>query len=93
MREPKVQTGKRTMVYMATSLAITAGGLLVCYLLFNIKPVEGKTLNAILARRLSGPGPWAINCPHYNSIRRSASCRSRPGGIHRRSTGHVEHGH
>jgi len=49
MREPKVQTGKRTMVYLAASLAITAGGLLVCYLLYSIKPVEGRTLNAILA--------------------------------------------
>ena len=49
MREPKVQTGKRTMVYLAASLAITAGGLLICYLLFSIKPVEGRTLNAILA--------------------------------------------
>src|SRR6185503_3087678 len=27
MREPKVQTGKRTMVLMAVSLAVTAGGL------------------------------------------------------------------
>jgi amino acid transporter len=49
MRDPKVQTGKRTMVYMATSLAVTAGGLFLCYLLFDIKPVEGKTLNAALA--------------------------------------------
>ena len=49
MREPKVQTGKRTMVYLAASLAITAGGLFVCYLLYSIKPVEGRTLNAILA--------------------------------------------
>ncbi len=49
MREPKVQTGKRTMVYLAASLAITAGGLLICYLLYSIRPVEGRTLNAILA--------------------------------------------
>ena len=49
MREPRVQTGKRTMVYLATSLAITAAGLLFCYSLFAIKPVEGRTLNAILA--------------------------------------------
>lgn len=49
MREPKVQTGKRTMVYLAASLAITAGGLFICYLLYSIKPVEGRTLNAILA--------------------------------------------
>jgi putative nucleotidyltransferase with HDIG domain len=32
MKDPKVQTGKRTMLYMALSLAITAGGLFVCYL-------------------------------------------------------------
>jgi K+ transporter len=37
------------MVYLATSLAVTAGGLLLCYSLFQIKPVEGRTLNAILA--------------------------------------------
>ncbi len=49
MREPKVQTGKRTMVYLAVSLAVTASGLLFCYALFSIAPVEGRTLNAILA--------------------------------------------
>src|SRR5271157_4704887 len=32
MREPRVRTGKRTMAYMATSLAVTAGGLFLCYL-------------------------------------------------------------
>ena len=51
MREPKVQTGKRTMVYLAVSLAVTASGLLFCYALFSIKPIEGRTLNAILADR------------------------------------------
>ena len=51
MREPKVQTGKRTMVYLAVSLALTASGLLFCYALFSIAPVEGRTLNAILADR------------------------------------------
>lgn len=52
MRDPKVKTGKRTMVYMASSLAITAGGLFLCYLLFDVKPVEGRTLNAVLADNL-----------------------------------------
>jgi hypothetical protein len=33
MREPRVRTAKRTMLYMAVSLAFTAAGLLVCYLL------------------------------------------------------------
>ncbi|SPD76397.1 Amino acid permease-associated region [uncultured Desulfobacterium sp.] len=49
MRDPKVQTGKRTMAYMAVSLALTAGGLLVCYCLFDIKPVQGRTMNAVLS--------------------------------------------
>ncbi|MBM3312069.1 MAG: APC family permease [Candidatus Aminicenantes bacterium] len=49
LREPRANTGKKTMVYMAVSLAFTASGILVCYLLLNVKPVEGRTLNAILA--------------------------------------------
>ena len=49
MSEPKVQTGKRTMLYLAVSLAVTAAGLLFCYALFDIKPTAGRTLNAILA--------------------------------------------
>ena len=52
MREPRVQTGKRTMIYMATSLAFTAGVLFLCYALMDVKPVEGKTLNAVLANNL-----------------------------------------
>lgn len=48
LREPRVQTGKRTMVYMATSLAVTVFGLMLAYLLFEVRPMEGKTLNAVL---------------------------------------------
>ncbi len=40
MREPRVATGKRTMRYMAFSLALTAGGLMLAYLLLNIGPAE-----------------------------------------------------
>jgi amino acid transporter/predicted HicB family RNase H-like nuclease len=61
MREPKVHTGKRTMLYMATSLALTAGGLFLCYLLFEVRPLSGRTLNAILADSLFEKwhfGPW-----------------------------------
>ena len=57
MREPKVRTGKRTMAYMASSLAVTAGGLMVCYLLWRVVPTEGKTLNAILASAMFGKWP------------------------------------
>jgi len=57
MREPRVKTGKRTMVYMATSLAFTAGILFICYALVGIKPVDGKTLNAVLADGLFAHWP------------------------------------
>jgi len=57
MREPRVQTGKRTMLYMATSLAFTAGILLLCYLLIGVKPVEGRTLNSVLADTLFSGWP------------------------------------
>jgi amino acid transporter len=61
MREPRVQTGKRTMVYMATSLAFTAASLFMCYELWKLAPVEGKTLNTVLAEAIFGGwtgGPW-----------------------------------
>ncbi len=48
MREPKVHTARRTMTYMSISLALTAGGILVCYLLFRVVPAPGKTMNAVL---------------------------------------------
>jgi amino acid transporter len=57
MREPRVQTGKRTMLYMSTSLAFTAGGLFLCYLLLKVMPAHGRTLNAILADAVFGNWP------------------------------------
>jgi amino acid transporter len=53
MREPRVETGKRTMVYMGASLAFTATGLLLAYLLWQVTPVPGKTMNAVLVERLT----------------------------------------
>ena len=53
LREPRVQTGKRTMNYMAISLALTAGGLILCYLLADVHHVEGLTLNAVLIKKLA----------------------------------------
>jgi amino acid transporter len=59
MREPRVETGKRTMLYMGTSLAFTASGLLLCYLLWRITPVSGKTMNAVLVDTLTAGLPFA----------------------------------
>ncbi len=58
LREPRAQTGKKTMVYMAASLAFTAAGILVCYLLLGVAPIAGKTLNAVLAEGVFGG--WKI---------------------------------
>jgi hypothetical protein len=51
MREPRVATAKKTMLYMALSLAFTAGGLMVAYLLLGIQHAEGKTMNQILTEK------------------------------------------
>jgi len=48
LREPRVKTGKRTMTYMAFSLAFTVMGLMFAYLLYGVSHVPGKTLNAVL---------------------------------------------
>ena len=48
LKEPRVRTGKLTMLYMAASLAFTAGGIILLYLLWHATPVEGSTLNAVV---------------------------------------------
>src|SRR5437588_3017127 len=54
MREPRVATGKRTMVYMSTSLALTAGRIILAYLLVGVHHVAGKTMNWTLAQLFAG---------------------------------------
>ena len=54
MREPRVLTGKRTMVYMAVSLSVTAGGIILGYLLMGVHHVPGKTMNYVLAQMVAG---------------------------------------
>ena len=59
MREPKVHTGKRTMIYMAVSLSLVAAGLIVCYLLWGVTYVAGKTSNAVLVEKVAAGFPAA----------------------------------
>ncbi|MEK7348081.1 MAG: APC family permease [Candidatus Eisenbacteria bacterium] len=54
LREPKTETAKVTMRYMAISLALIASGILVNYLLYQVSHVPGKTLNAVLWRAVLG---------------------------------------
>jgi len=66
MREPRVRTAKRTMLLMATSLAITASGILLAYLLLHVLPEKpavpggsAPTMNGLLSARFVGHGALA----------------------------------
>ena len=59
LQEPRVENGKRTMLYMASSLAFTAGGILLCDLLNRVPFETGKTLNASLWEQLTRG--WSIS--------------------------------
>jgi amino acid transporter len=54
LREPRVVTGKWTMLYMATSLSFTAAGFILLYLLWQPVPTVGQTLNAIVFHSILG---------------------------------------
>ena len=54
MQEPRVRTARRAMIYTSVSLAVIAGGILVCYLLVQATPIPGQTMNAVLAQRFAG---------------------------------------
>ena len=56
LAQPRVRTGKWTMFYMAISLSITAGGILFLYLLWQVHPIKGMTLNAVAFRFILGQG-------------------------------------
>ncbi|MFC1522616.1 APC family permease [Elusimicrobiota bacterium] len=57
LREPRVITGKKTLRYMAISLAFVAGGILINYVLNDVTPVAGRTLNASLFASLTASWP------------------------------------
>lgn len=54
LREPRVHTGKKAMLYMAVSLSFIAGGIILGYVLNDVRPVPGKTLNAVLIETIVG---------------------------------------
>ena len=53
LRDPKVLTAKKTMKYMAISLSVTVMGLMLAYILFDVRDTPGKTMNAILFESLT----------------------------------------
>jgi amino acid transporter len=46
LAEPRVKTGKATMMAVAASLALMASGIILMYLLWDVEHIPGKTLNA-----------------------------------------------
>ncbi|MDE2148366.1 MAG: APC family permease [Gammaproteobacteria bacterium] len=62
LAEPRARTGKLTMLYMAASLAFTAGGIILLYLLWQVTPQPGQTLNAVVFGKIIGSlglgDPW-----------------------------------
>jgi amino acid transporter len=53
LREPKVDTARKTMLLMAISLSFMVLGLMICYMLFNVQLNTHKTLNAVLLDNLT----------------------------------------
>ncbi len=58
LAEPRVKTGKMTMLYIAISLSIVAAGITLLYLLWNAVPTPGETLNAVVFSKILGGSPW-----------------------------------
>jgi len=77
LREPRVQTGKRTMLYMAVSLTLTAAGLLCCYALLTSNPfLAGRsTLSLPIPRSLTG---LSGACSPLSLFCRKGRCSSLP---------------
>jgi len=78
LAEPRVKTGKITMLYMAMSLAFTAGGIILLYLLWEAKPVEGQTLNAAPSSRAWDGIPGSTGRCCGRSWRWRGGCCSSP---------------
>lgn len=63
LAEPRVKTGSWTMLYMAVSLSVVAGGIILLYLLWDAHAVAGQTLNAVVFRNILAEsiyGPWGV---------------------------------
>lgn len=58
LREPKVANAKRTMLYMAVSLAVMASGIILGYLLTDSRPTPFRVMNAVLAEKVFGA--WSL---------------------------------
>ncbi|MBL8473036.1 MAG: APC family permease [Rhodocyclaceae bacterium] len=58
LAEPRVETGRWTMFYMAASLAFMAGGIILLYLMWDATHVPGQTLNAVVFKSIIESFGW-----------------------------------
>ena len=61
LQEPRVATGRRTMIYMGVSLAFMVGGLLMMYQFYGTLPKDGTTMNAVLFAQITESWPPAVS--------------------------------
>jgi len=54
LAEPRLETGRLTMFYIATAPAVVAGGIILLYLLWDVHEQAGQTLNAVVFRTIIG---------------------------------------
>lgn len=54
LAEPRLKTGRMAMLYVALSLAFTAGGIMLLFALESVRPLPGQTLNAIAFSAIIG---------------------------------------
>jgi amino acid transporter len=60
LREPKIETAKKTMLYMSTSLAFMVFGIMLSYVFYRVAPVVGKTMNAVLWENITHGWAWGF---------------------------------
>lgn len=58
LAEPRVRTGKITMILVAASLAFMASGIIMIYLLWDVSRVAGETMNATVFSKITAD--WMI---------------------------------
>ncbi len=60
LREPRVKTAKRTMLYMMVALSFMVLGLMLCYIFLDLTPEFGKTYNALLLENITSHWPATL---------------------------------
>ena len=96
--EPRVRTGKWTMFYMALSLAFTAAGIIILYLLWDAQHVDGRTLNAVTFEAiiasfgLGDPMAQRRNADRRPGLRSGIAAGGGQHRLSRRAGGACQHG-